>query len=102
MSATDDYTWKIPDNELRVLRGMIIDRDAAWRADPKWAEIIDAEIHKGIENIDPDTHTDIDEYLRHGGLPGNYRTWGFGPTKMEAAWKAYLEEHNVVPLTDSE
>ena len=43
---------------------MIIDRDAAWRADPKWAEIIDAEIRKGIENIDADTHTDIDEYLR--------------------------------------
>ena len=36
---------------------MIIDRDAAWRADPKWAEIIDAEIRKGIENIDANTFT---------------------------------------------
>jgi hypothetical protein len=61
--TTPDYTWEISDRELKTLRGMIIDRDAAWRADPKWAEIIDAEIRKGIEHIDADTHTAIDEYL---------------------------------------
>ena len=100
MTTPDDYPW-ITSRELRTLRGMIIDRDAAWRADPKWSKIIDAEIRKGIENIDGPTFKGIYDYIRYGNLPGIYKTWGFGPVKMEAAWKEYLEHHNVVPPSNT-
>jgi len=74
---------------------MIIDRDAAWRADPKWSKVIDAEIRKGIENIDGPTFKDIYEYMRHGGLPGSYETWGFNEAQMEEAWRKYLRRHGM-------
>jgi hypothetical protein len=87
--------WQISSSSLRTLRGMIIDRDEGWRADSKWSEIIDAEIRKGIENIDEPTFNQVYWYLRDGGLPGSYETWGFNEEKMTKACRRYLKRHKV-------
>ena len=87
--------WRIDANNLRNLRGMIIDRDTAWRANPEWAPVIEAAIHNGIENIDADTFARIYSFLWFGGLWGTYETYGFGEEKMAKAWRRYLKKHNV-------
>lgn len=89
--------WRIDASKLCSLRGMIIDRDAAWRADPEWAPIIDAAIRAGIENIDGPTFSRIFAQLWHGGYRGEYTTYGFGEKKMAKAWRQYLKKHNVRP-----
>ncbi|PJE24240.1 MAG: hypothetical protein CK431_07045 [Mycobacterium sp.] len=76
---------------------MIIDRDEAWRANSEWAPIIDAEIRKGIENIDAHAFAHIHAYLWYGGLPGSYETYGFDEKQMAKAWRKYLKTHNVQP-----
>lgn len=91
--------WRIDESKLCSLRGMIIDRDAAWRADPEWAPIIDAVIRAGIENIDADTFSRIHAYLWYGGLWGTYETYGFGDEKMAKAWRKYLKKHKVQTMT---
>lgn len=90
--------WRIGPNELRNLRGMIIDRDAAWRADRKWAPRIEAAIRGGIENIDRETFMHVHAYLWGSGLPGSYETYGFGEKKMAKAWRQYLKKHKVQPV----
>ena len=88
-------TWQIGPKMLRTLRGMIIDRDEAWRAEPKWSKIINAEIRKGIENIDEVTFNRLYSHLRYDGLSGSYETWGFDEDKMAKAWRKYLKRHKV-------
>ncbi len=85
--------WRIHSLDLKNLRGMIIDRNAAWRRDPKWSKTIDTAIRKGIENIDQGTFGHINGYLWHGGLPGTYETRGLNEAQMEEAWRAYLDKH---------
>jgi hypothetical protein len=87
--------WRIGANDLRNLRGMIIDRDAAWRADPKWAPRIEAAIRDGIENIDSETFMHVHAYLRCSGLPGSYETYGFNDKEMAKAWRRYLKKHGL-------
>jgi hypothetical protein len=91
--------WRIGPNELCNLRGMIIDRDAAWRADAAMSPVIEAAIRAGIENIDVDTFSRIHAYLWFGGLWGTYETYGFGEKKMAKAWRRYLKRHKVQPTT---
>ena len=89
-------TWRIGAQELKYLRGMIIDRDAAWRGNPEMAPIIEAAIRKGIERIDEPTFNDVyHNYLRFSGLPGTYETRGFDEKQMEKAWQSYLKKHEV-------
>lgn len=90
--------WRIDASKLCALRGMIIDRDAAWRADPEWAPIIDAAIRAGIENIDADTFSRIFAQLWHGGYRGEYTTYGMGEERMAKAWRRYLKKHKVQPM----
>ncbi|BBX27953.1 hypothetical protein [Mycolicibacterium alvei] len=89
--------WKIGASQLCSLRGMIIDRDAAWRADPEWAPIIDAAIRAGIENIDGPTFGRIFAQLWGGGYRGDYTTYGMGEVRMAKAWRRYLKKHRVQP-----
>jgi hypothetical protein len=91
--------WRIDPNNLRNLRGMIIDRDAAWRANPEWTPVIDAAIRKGIENIDANTFGRIHAFLWFVGLWGTYETYGFGEKKMAKAWRQYPKKHKVQPTT---
>ncbi len=97
MSETTKSVWRIGANDLKCLRGMIIDRDAAWRADAEWAPKIEAAIRGGIENIDADTFMRVNAYLRFSGLHGSYETQGFNEVKMTSAWRRYLERHEVQP-----
>ncbi|WP_099039723.1 hypothetical protein [Mycobacterium neglectum] len=90
--------WQIDASKLCTLRGMIIDRDAAWRANPEWAPVIEAAIRNGIENIDADTFGRIHSFLWFGGLWGTYETYGFGEKKMAKAWRQYLKKHKVQPM----
>jgi hypothetical protein len=85
--------WKIPSNMLKNLRGMIIDRDAAWRANPEMAPAIEVAIRRGIENIDEPTFNRVYFDLRFSGFPGSYETRGFDEKQMKEAWKKYLVEH---------
>ena len=80
---------------LRTLRGTIIDRDVAWRAEPKWSKITNAEIRKGIENIDEVTFNRVYSHLRDDGLSGSYETWGFDEDKMAKDWQKYLTRHKM-------
>lgn len=91
--------WRIGANDLRNLRGMIIDRHDAWRADTDMASMIEAAIRKGIEDIDANTFMRINGYLRFGGLPGTYETQGFNEVKMAKAWRRYLKKHGLQPVT---
>jgi hypothetical protein len=93
--------WTINENQLTTLRGMIIDRDAAWRADAEWGPKIEAEIQKGIENIDGDAFSHIYGFLWHGGLWGTYETQGFDERQMFRAWRRYLKRHKVQPESQS-
>jgi hypothetical protein len=90
--------WKIPPKMLRHLRGMIIDRDEAWRADPEMAQAIEAAIRKGIENIDELTFNRVYYDPRWRELPGSYETYAFDEERMAKAWRRYLKRHKV-PLT---
>jgi len=87
--------WKPSSNALRNLRGMIIDRDTGWRADPKWAPVIESAINEGIETLDETTFWRIHNYLWAGGLPGNFETYGFGEKQMAKAWRRYLKKQGV-------
>src|SRR5690242_8995312 len=98
--------WRIGRNDLRVLRGMIIDRDAAWRADAEMAPFIEAVIRRGIEDIDEKTCNVLYMYLRYGPLDeagcrhplsGSYETCGFDEKQMAGAWRKYLKRHRVHP-----
>lgn len=90
--------WKPSDNALTSLRGMIIDRDAGWRADPKWAPVIESAIRDGIETLDEETFWRIHNFLWSGGLPGNYETYGMGEKRMAKAWRRYLKKHGMEPV----
>lgn len=90
--------WRIGANDLKNLRGMIIDRDAAWRASAEWAPVIEAAIREGIESIDADTFMRINAYLRFGGLPGTRETQGFNDVKMATAWRRYLKRNGLPPM----
>jgi hypothetical protein len=92
----------IDESDLRTLRGMIIDRDEAWRADPEMAPVIEATIRKGLRNIDATTWTRIYRYLRYGPmgengqrerLAGTYETYGFDAGQMAEAWRKYVRKH---------
>lgn len=92
----------IDESGLKTLRGMIIDRDEAWRADPEMAPVIDATIRNGLKNIDANTWVRIYRYLRYGPmgadghrerLAGTYETWGFDAEQMAKAWRKYLRKH---------
>lgn len=91
--------WRIGANDLRNLRGMIIDRDEAWRANAEMAPIIDTAIRKNIEDIDADTFMRINAFLRFGGLDGSYETRGFDERQMAKAWRRYLKKHGLQPVT---
>ena len=79
---------------MKHLRGIIIDREKGWRDNPEMAPVIEAEIRKGIENIDEPTLNRIyHNYLRFSGLPGSYETRGFDEKQMEEAWRKYLRRH---------
>jgi hypothetical protein len=91
--------WRIDASQLCSLRGMIIDRDAAWRADPEWAPVIDAAIRDGIENIDVDTFSRIFAQLWHGGYRGEYTTYGMGEERMAKARRRYLKRHKMQPAS---
>ncbi|OBH54326.1 hypothetical protein [Mycobacterium sp. E2479] len=90
--------WKIPASMLKNLRGMIIDRDAAWRANPEMAPAIEAAIRKGIESIDEPTFNRVYFDLRFSGFPGSYETRGFDEKQMEEAWQKYLVKHGYAQL----
>lgn len=91
--------WRIGPGELKTLRGMIIDRDKAWRADAEMAPVIDAAITAGLKNVDEPTFNRIYMFLRYGpfneatgqreSLPGTYETRGLDTDQMKAAWKKY-------------
>jgi hypothetical protein len=85
--------WKIGASQLKNLRGMIIDRDKAWRANAEMAGVINGAILKGIKNIDRDTYDRIYQFLRHGGLPGSYETYGFDEQQMRQVWRDYLPRY---------
>jgi hypothetical protein len=87
--------WRIGPNDLKNLRGMIIDRDTAWRADAEWSKVIDVAIQNGIDNIDEHTFGRIHSYLWFGGLPGSYETYGFNEKQMAKAWRRYLKRYKV-------
>jgi hypothetical protein len=90
-------TWSISAGHLKALRGMIIDRDKGWRADPEWAPVIETAIRKGIENIDSDAFSAINAYLWHSGLSGTFETYGFDEKQMAKAWRKYLKRHKAHP-----
>jgi hypothetical protein len=89
--------WTINQNQLTTLRGMIIDRDTGWRANAEWAPKIEAEIQKGIENIDAEAFSHMYGFLWHGGLWGTFETYGLGDKQMAKAWRRYLKRHKVQP-----
>lgn len=99
-------TTSIGPATLKTLRGMIIDRDAAWRADPEVAPVIEAAIRKGLETIDSKTCDRIYMYLRYGPmdehgqrrpLDGTYETYGYSEKRMTEAWRTYLQRYNMQP-----
>ncbi|ACC42853.1 hypothetical protein MMAR_4446 [Mycobacterium marinum M] len=99
-SDGDGGPWRIGASQLKTLRGMIIDRDEAWRAHAEMAPVIDRAIRKGLKNIDEETFTQIHNFLWRGGLPGTYETCGFDEQKMRKAWRKYLPRHyRVKPKT---
>jgi hypothetical protein len=89
----DSGPWKISAGQLKNLRGMIIDRDKAWRANAEMAPVINHAILQGIRNIDRDTFDRIYQFLGHGGLPGTYETSGFDERQMREAWRQYLPRY---------
>jgi len=89
----ESEAWQIGTGKLKTLRGMIIDRDKAWRADAEMAPVIDSAIRKGLKNIDEDTFNRIYQFLWRGGLPGSYETYGFDEQQMRQAWRKYLPRH---------
>lgn len=89
----DGGPWKIGMSQLKTLRGMIIDRDKAWRAHAEMAPVINGAICKGLKKIDEDTFNRVYQFLGHGGLPGSYETYGFDEQQMRQAWREYLPKH---------
>lgn len=101
-------TWRIGPSTLKTLRGMIIDRDEAWRADAEMAPVIEGAIRDGLKRIDEKTCARIYTYLRYGPrgedgqcqpLPGSYETYGLDETQMAKAWRKYLKRHGLQPVT---
>lgn len=100
-------TWRVGDGTLKNLRGMIIDRDEAWRADAEMAPVIDAAIRQDLKRIDEKTCARIYSYLRYGPrgedgqcqpLPGSYETYGFDEKQMVKAWRKYLKKYGMEPV----
>lgn len=91
--------WVPSNNALRNLRGMIIDRNAGWRADPKWAPVIESAIRQGIETLDEERFWRIHNFLWTGGLPGTYETQDFNEKQMAKAWRKYLKKHGLQSVT---
>lgn len=89
--------WEPSLGELTTIRGMIIDRDEAWRAAPEWAPVIDEAVRQGIETLDPETFWKIHNFLWHSGLPGSYETYGYGDERMAKAWRRYIKRHYPKP-----
>lgn len=92
---------------LKTLRGMIIDRDEAWRADAEMAPVIDDAIRVGFENVEDKTRDRIYSYLRYGPmgedgrcqpLPGSYETYGLDEKQMAKAWRRYLKRRGLQPV----
>jgi hypothetical protein len=100
MTTTEPQpAWRIGAGHLKALRGMIIDRDKGWRADPEMAPVIEAAIHNGIGNIDAEAFSRIYNYLWHGNLPGSYETAGYDKKQMAKAWRKYLKRYKVQSLS---
>ncbi len=92
-------------SELKTLRGMIIDRNKAWRADPEMAPVIEEAIRNRLKNLDETTYNRIYQFLRYGPmgedgmrrpLPGSYKTYGLDEKQMVRAWKRYRKRHGIV------
>lgn len=92
-------------SSLKTLRGMIIDRDEAWRGDPEMAPVIEEAIRNRLKNLDLRTYHRIYDYLRYGPtdengvsrpLPGSYETRGYDERQMVRAWKRYRKRHGIV------
>lgn len=91
--------WEPSRNALRNLRGMIIDRNTGWRADPTWAPVIESAIREGIETLSEERFWRIHNFLWTGGLPGNFETYGFDEKQMAKAWRRYLKKHGLQPVS---
>lgn len=98
---------KLSPSTLKTLRGMIIDRDEAWRADTEMAPVIEDAIRRGFQNLDDKTRDGIYSYLRYGPvgedgrchpLPGSYKTRGFDEKQMAKAWRKYVKRHGLQPV----
>lgn len=98
---------RLSPSTLKTLRGMIIDRDEAWRADAEMAPVIEEAIRNGLQNVDGKTHDRIYMYLRYGPrgedgqcqpLPGSYETYGLDEKQMAKAWRKYLKRHGLQPV----
>lgn len=98
---------KLSRSTLKTLRGMIIDRDEAWRADAEMAPVIEDAIRAGFQNVDDKTRDRIYTYLRYGPvgedgqrqpLTGTYETYGHDEKQMAKAWRNYLKRYEVQPL----
>jgi hypothetical protein len=97
--------WRIDAGRLKTLRGMIIDRDKAWRADPEMAPVIDAAMRAGLPRIDEATYSRIYWFLRYGPidedgarkpLAGSYETHRHDDDQMKVAWRQYKRRHGIV------
>ena len=89
--------WRPTPSELKTIRGMIIDRNDAWRADAEMAPVIDTAIRKGIRR-DREVFWRIYQFLWSSGLPGSYETYGFDEQQMRKAWRRYYKKHYPKPV----
>lgn len=98
---------QIGTSTLKTLRGMIIDRDVAWRADAEMAPVIDGAIRNGLNRIDQENCGRIYTFLRYGPmgadgqrqpLEGNYKTCGLDEEGMRKAWRRYYKKHYPKPV----
>lgn len=98
---------RLKNSTLKTLRGMIIDRHEAWRADAEMAPVIESAIRQGLRNIDSETRDRIYGFLRYGPrdedgfcqpLPGSYETYGFDEKQMAKAWRKYLKKYGMEPV----
>lgn len=97
--------WRIDAGRLKTLRGMIIDRDKAWRLDPEMAPVIDAAIRMGLPRIDEATYNRLYWFLRYGPidengvrtpLEGSYETRRHDDEEMKVAWRRYKKRYGIV------
>lgn len=97
-------------SSLKTLRGMIIDRDKAWRADAEMGPVIEEAIRNRLKNLDEKNYNRIYEFLRYGpmgddgkrhALCGSYETFGYDERQMVRAWKRYRKRHGIVLMPES-